>query len=167
MAKAKKKYQKLDTDDNIVRRIGPQAIERDLSSKEIIGIFPGAMALRQENDEQFISVNWLEHCDGNKIFRLRAIVDIQRQKQTSKKLSKNCGFSIVNAQRIYVIGEEFGKEIKLQYMPTSYDPSYVHMLGMPLDNGDTALLGALVREAYQEFYLVSLIEDPSADQIII
>jgi hypothetical protein len=155
---SKGRYSDISDEHHVVRRCGKQVMERDSITNEVVGLFPSALRLRQDIDERYLSVNWLEHCSGSKVERLKAIVAIQRAKAKSK-LSLESGVAILNAARIREIGGSYERKLALRHTPNQVDPSYSRLSGLPLDNSDELLIGALVDEAYSDFMLLSKVDE--------
>lgn len=128
-------------------------IERDTLTNEVVGLFPKAMMLRTERKESYLSVNMLEHYDGNKIEQLKAVVAIQRAKAIGK-LSLQSGVAILKTGRILEIGARNGRSLVVRFTPNANDPSYSRVSGLPLDNSDELLISSLTVEAYQDFMLL-------------
>jgi hypothetical protein len=146
-----KKYSPIADEHHVVRRCGHQVIEWEGDTP--VGLYPWSMMLRK-TDEGYLSANWLEHCPGTKIERLRVIVDIHRRKSRSKKLSPKSGVAVLNSGRISAIARECGHQTSIRYTPSKEDPSYSRISGLPLDNSDMILIGMLADEGYLDFHLL-------------
>jgi len=149
-----KRYVRIADEHHVVRRCAYQVIERDSVTRAVIGLFPAAFRLRQEQNESYLSANWLEQCDGTKLQRLKIIVAIQRQKAKGN-LSPQSGVAILNAGRIREIGVAQRRALAVRHTPNRDDPSYARVSGLPLDNSDDLLLANLAAEAYRDFRLLS------------
>ena len=154
---AKKKYSRIDDKHHVVRRCGYQFMERDVLTNKVVGLFPATMMLRTEIDERYLSVNKLEHCDGNKTEQLKAVVAIQRAKAIGK-LSLKSGVAVLKTGRILEIGTGSGYRLVVRFTPNTDDPSYSRVSGLPLDNSDEILIANLTIEAYQDFMLLADID---------
>ena len=150
----KRKHHRLGGDQHVVRRCGYQVIERDAYSKQVVGLFPSAMGLRTEINEVYLSVNWLEHCPGTKVDRLKTIVAIHRAKARSQ-LSQHSGVSVLKTERLLKIGSEHNRQFGVRCTPSKIDPSYSRISGLPSDNSDESLLSSLAAEAYEDFILLA------------
>ncbi len=146
-----KKYSLVAEDHHVVRRCGYQVIEWE--GDTVVGLYPRSMMLR-ENDEGYLSANWLEHCPGSKIERLRTIVEIYRNKSTSKKLSPKSGVAVLQSGRISAIARQHGHEVSVRYTPNKQDPSYSRISGLPKNNSDMILIGMLANEGFADFHLL-------------
>jgi len=149
----KRKYARIAEEHHVVRRCGNQAIERDKLTNAVVGLFPAAMRLREKIKETYLSANWLEHCDGMKVERLKTIVAIYRKK-AERALSLQSGIAVINAGRIREIGTANGRNLAVRHTPNRDDPSYSRVSGLPLDNFDDLLIASLVEEAYRDFMLL-------------
>ena len=145
----KRKHTKVAVEHHVVRRCGHQVIERDAVTNQVKGLFPAAMRLRTHTNppERYLSTNWLEHCEGTKAERLKAVVAIQRAKAKSP-LSLDSGVAILNAGKVLDIGVAHRHRLLVRHTPTVTDPSYSRVSGLPLDNSDEALIASLAEEAY-------------------
>src|SRR6266702_2787124 len=99
-----RKYAALNVNHHVVRRCGYQVIERDDPTKQVIGLFPTAMMLRVGMAEDYLSVNWLEHCSGAKIDQLKAIIAIHRKKAVGR-LSPDSGVAVSKVDTVLTIGK--------------------------------------------------------------
>ena len=151
---AKKKYTPVTDEHHVVRRCGFQVIERDTLSDRVVGLHPAAIRLRVEINEKYLSVNWLEHCAGTKIERLKAIVATHRAKARTR-LSPRSGVAILKTGRILELGTNHGHRLTVLFVPTGIDPSYSRISGLPLDNSDALLIDSLRDEAYKDFMLLA------------
>jgi len=149
----KRKYAHIVEEHHVVRRCGSQAIERDKLTNAVVGLFPTAMKLREKINEKYLSANLLEHCDGTKVERLKAIVAIYRTK-AERALSMQSGVAVINAGRIREIGGAHRRSLAVRHTPNREDPSYSRVSGLPLDNSDELLIASLVEEAYLDFMLL-------------
>lgn len=150
----KARYSQLKHDQHVVRRCGYQVIERDRATNSVRGLFPAAMQLRREINEQYLSANWLEHCEGTKAERLKAIVAIHREKAKTK-LSPESGIAVMSVGRVLEIGVAHRRRLVARHTPNRADPSYSRISGLPFDNSDESLIARLAEEAYQDFLLLT------------
>jgi hypothetical protein len=155
------KFSRIADEHHVARRCGYQVIERDALSNEVVGLYPTAMKLRQEINETYLSVNWLEHCSGAKIERLRIVIAIHRAKAKTR-LSPHSGVAVLNAGRIGEIGIGHGHRLAIRSTPSKDDASYSRVSGLPLDNSDELLIASLADEAYKDFVLLGDIDAPAS-----
>jgi hypothetical protein len=151
----KKKYSPIAKEHHVVRRCGYQVIERDQVTNNVVGLYPAAMKLRPEMSEEYLSVNWLEHVEGSKNDRLKAIVAIHKAKARSGRLSPHSGVAVLTTGTILEIGTQHGRRLAVRFTPTSVDPSYSRISGLPLNNADELLCAKLADEAFKDFLLLS------------
>lgn len=156
---AKKNYAPIANDHHVVRRCGYQVIERDLTTKQVIGLYPSAMRLRRKiddpkviEDDTYLSTNWLEYFGGSKVARLKQIVAAHRAKMG--RISPDSGVAVLNSGRIEEIGRACRHRLKVLHTGKTSDPSYSRITGLPLDNSDETLLVDLATEAYKDFMLL-------------
>lgn len=152
------KYSPLNGEQHVVRRCPYQSIERDAHTNQVVGLNFLAMRLRTEKGETYLSVNWLEGHQGTKGDRLKALVDLHRKKSQSGRISPMSGLAVVNVGIVVQIGANHSKKLAVKLTSTQLDPTYSRIVGLPLDNGDEMLLGALADEAYKDFMTVGDIE---------
>jgi hypothetical protein len=148
-----RKYARIGDEHHVVRRFGNQVIERDELTNAVVGLFPAAMRLRVKIKETYLSANWLEHCNGTKVERLKVIAAIYRA-IAKTPLSLESGISVMNAGRIRQIGNVHRRNLAVRHTPKRDDPSYSRVSGLPLDNSDDLLTASLAEEAYQDFTLL-------------
>jgi len=115
------------------------------------------MRLRQEIRETYLSTNWLEYHEDDKLACLRSIVAIHRAKAKGR-LSPNSGVAVLKAEQIRDIGSAHDRKLSVRHTPTKNDPSYSRVSGLPLDNSNELLLAALAEEAYRDFTLIRNID---------
>jgi hypothetical protein len=149
----KRRYARIADEHHVVRRCGGQVIEREKLTNAAVGLFPAAMRLRVKINETYLSANWLEHCDGTKVERLKVIVAIFRKK-AERPLSLQSGIVVINAGKIREIGTAHRRNLAVRHTPKREDPSYSRVSGLPLDNSDDLLIASLAEEAYQDFTLL-------------
>lgn len=150
---ARSKYSVIAADHHVVRRCGYQVIERDAVTRQVIGLHPRAMRLRDEINERYLSANWPEHFGGGKAQRLKAIVAIQRAKAKTPP-SLNTGVATLKTGTILEIGVIHRQKLHVTHTPNKVDPSYSRVSGMPPDNSDEVLIASLAEEAFQDFMLL-------------
>jgi hypothetical protein len=151
------RYSQIAEGHHVARRCGYQVIERDVNTNEVVGLYPTAMRLRQNIRETYLSINWLEHCNGTKIERLKVILAIHRAKAKGR-LSPQSGIAVLNIGRVREIGTAHGRNLAVRHTPSRDDPSYSRISGLPLDNADDLLIAGLADEASSDFILVGEID---------
>lgn len=150
------RYRELSDEEHVVRRCPYQRIDRDNTTGQILGIFPKLMELRQalRPPETYLSVNWLEHCPGTSLDRLRAILKILKRKMPTSDFSPESGLALMNVGRVRHIGQARKRKLTIKSTPKKEDPSYARISGMPLDNSDRDLLADLAAEASSQLILL-------------
>ena len=107
-----KRGKSLPGSDHIMRYVPPARLRRD-EDGNVLGILPQAFAHR--NDEDFLSVNWLEHFKKDKASNLRDCVDAQR---AALGVAKNCVFAVAVVGRVEQVCMKKQKAVKIVYQPT-------------------------------------------------
>lgn len=157
----KKNYAPIDDAEHVVRFCHYQKVERDIETEEIRGVFPQAFELRTDINEQYLSVNHLEHCQGGVAERLAGIVGHLRSKLHPDAMVAGAGVAILNSKRVKDIGARRGLSLRVLGTPNR-DPSYARVTGLPLANGDTVLLTHLANEASLRLHLIAEIDAVAA-----
>ena len=92
-----KRGNSLPGQDHIMRYVPPARLRRD-EDGNVLGILPQAFAHR--NDEDFLSVNWLEHFKKDKASNLRDCVDAQR---ATLNVGKNCVYAVAMVDKVKLV----------------------------------------------------------------
>ena len=95
-----------------MRYVPPARLRRD-EDGNVLGILPVAFAHR--NDEDFLSVNWLEHFKKDKASNLRDCVDAQR---ATLKVGKNCVYAVAVVDKVKLVCIKKQKPVRIVYQPT-------------------------------------------------
>ena len=143
----KTKGMNLPDRDNVARHVPWKKLRRDDNDK-ILGILPQAFELR--NEEQSLSVNWLEYYEGSREDRLRELVNALR---TSRNLNKKDAFGIGNVGKIKSVCLNNSANVRVVYSPTKSIPDHCDIRNIPRD--DLTLLAAVAEDAFSELVLNS------------
>lgn len=130
----------LPDDNHVMRRVSSSKLRRDENDK-VIGFNAQAFALRP--NEESLSVNWLEHFEGD--HDARAIQTIQ-ELRSAQNISKKSAFGIANVSNIKEICKKNRALVKIVYAPTDNIPSHSEIRRLPSD--DLSLQEALATEAF-------------------
>lgn len=144
MTKVKKGQQLPDT-DHVVRHVPWTRLRKD-EDENVIGILPQALKLRDE--EEALSVDWLECFDGIHEDRIRQAVVHFRSLRT---IGPKSGFSIGNVGNIKRICNRQKSSIRIIYAPSKSNSA--HSLIQRLPREDMAVLEALATEVFVDFVL--------------
>jgi hypothetical protein len=143
----------LPDQDHVIRHVPWKRLRRD-EDGNILGFLHEAFALRP--GEESLSVNWLEHFDGNHDARTKkSIQEIRAAKDISKK--SQCAFGIGNVGNIKEICKKNDALVKIVYAPTRDIPSHSEIRRLPRD--DLSLLEALATDAFCELVRNAHVEE--------
>lgn len=109
---AVKRGNSLPGQDHIMRYVPPARLRRD-EDGNVLGILPQAFAHR--NDEDSLSVNWLEHFKKDKASNLRDCVDAQR---ATLNVGKNCVYAVAVVDKVKLVCVKKQKPVRIVYQPT-------------------------------------------------
>lgn len=126
--------------DHVVRHVSWNKLQKD-ENDNVLGFLPQAFALRENEDG--LSVNWIEHFDGCHDERIAKTIQELRKTISVKPKS---AFGISTVQAIKQTCRNTPKAIRVVYWPN--DNNVTHSLIRHLPPDDSALLDALSKEAF-------------------
>lgn len=144
--------QALPEDHSVVRFCPPKHIERDPDTEEIVGIFPEAWKLRENEDS--LSVNWLEFFDDEGLSQLNHCI---AQFKTNLKINKRSAFAVCQVAVFKNICSSRSNIVKIVYSPE--DGNLSHSSIKRIKSDDHELLAEISYKA------VKLIFDNNDSQI--
>jgi hypothetical protein len=156
MPRRQRRRPDIPADEHVARHCNHQRVIRDRVTKQITGIYPQAFELRPQLKETYLSVNHFECLRGTLAAQFKEILAILR---TKRSCGKDSALARLNAGEIITCGQERGHSLRLRASGSRNDPSYVQLLGLPLDNSDQLLLGNLAKRACVEVRAVSEIDE--------
>ena len=130
----------LPDDNHVMRRVSSSKLRRD-ENDNVIGFNPQAFELRP--NEESLSVNWLEHFDGDHDAK---IIRVIKELRSTQKITKKSAFGIANVGNIKEICRKQHALVKIVYAPTDKIPSHSEIRRLPCD--DLTLREALATEAF-------------------
>ncbi len=139
---------------HVVRHIPFPNLRKNGDGK-VIGILPQAFQHRQ--NEEYLSVNWLEYFELDKSSNLsetkKSIIEAKR----SKKISANSRLAIGNVGKIKeaLLKKEIGN-IRIAYAPSKANPAHSGIYNLPKEDYD--LMAMLAEELFDEMHIVSAIK---------
>lgn len=130
--------------DHIMRYVPPSRLRRD-EDGNVFGILPQAFAYR--NDEDFLSVNWLEYFKKDKASNLRDCVDAQRATLT---VGKNCVYAVAMVEKVRLVCVKKQKPVRIVYQPTT--GNMAHSAFHVQHNDDLNVMSDLALEFEREMH---------------
>ena len=127
-----------------MRYVPPARLRRD-EDGNVLGILPEAFAHR--NDENFLSVNWLEHFKKDKASNLRECVDAQR---ATLKVGKNCVYAVAVVDKVKQVCVKKLKPVRIVYHPTKGNAA--HSALYVQHNEDLNVMSDLAHEFEKEMH---------------
>jgi hypothetical protein len=138
------KGMKLPDQDEVMRYVPWSRLRRD-ENENVIGVLPQAYAMRL--DEEGLSVNWLEHFQGDRQERINQSVAVFRATiEVGKKSAYAVG--VVGVVKQTALAQN--RELKIVYCPEENNQAHSEIRKIPDD--DLALLQSLADDAFT--YLV-------------
>ena len=122
----------------------PARLRRD-EDGNVLGILAEAFAHR--NNEDYLSVNWLEHFKKDKASNLRDCVDAQR---ATLKVGKNCVYAVAMVDKVKLVCVKKQKPVRIVYHPTKGNAA--HSALYVQHNEDLNVLSDLVIEFEKEIH---------------
>lgn len=138
MQKYKRGYL-LPDDNHVIRHVSPNRLIKD-DDGNVLGVFPQAFALRP--NEESLSVNWLEHFDGDHDARIKQTVHELRAAIGVKSKS---AFGVAVVGNIKEICKKNGSAVRIVYDPRKNIDSHAEIRNFPRD--DLSLLEDLANGA--------------------
>lgn len=131
--------QYLPETDHIVRIIKPGQIMWNDDKTATLGVFPAAFRLRE--DEENLSVSWLEHFAGAKHERLVRVRD-----HAEIEMKRNYGLAILNVGEVKVTCERTGAKVRMIHEPTERNPAHSAIHRYPRENDELfSLLASMAK----------------------
>ena len=130
-----------------MRYVPPARLRRDEDGK-VLGILHQAFAHR--NNEDYLSVNWLEHFKKDKASNLRDCVDAQR---ATLKVGKNCVYAVAMVDKVKQVCINKQKSVRIVYHPIQ--GNVAHSALHVQHNEDLNVMSDLALEFEKEMHLNS------------
>lgn len=118
---------------------------RDENTKAAIGIFPEAFSLRE--GERDLSVSWLEYFSGDRMQRLRQVID-----HAELELNPRHGFATLQVGIFADICAAHSAKVRIIHEPTDGNPAHSSVHRYPRENQE--LVAVLANLASQHLTVV-------------
>jgi len=132
----------LPDEDHVMRYVPWTKLRRD-ENEHVIGFLPQAFELREE--EQSLSLNWLEYFSGDRNQRIRESVNMFRG---IRKVGAKSAYGIGNVRHIKEVCDSNGARVRIVYEPDRENRAHSEIRRLPRD--DLGLLDALATQAFVE-----------------
>jgi hypothetical protein len=136
------KITNLPNEDHVMRYVPWTKLRKD-EDDNVLGFLGEAFKLKP--DEPYLSVNWLEHFDGDREVKIQAAVKTFR---STLKVGTKSAFGIGNVGRIKEICRVRGANVRIVHEPEEDNQSHSAIRRFPRD--DVMLLDALAADAFLE-----------------
>lgn len=139
--------QQLPDDHHILRRVSWVRLRRNADG-EVVGCLPQAFELRE--NEQDLSVSWLEHHNGvTHAERIgQSVIELRvASRRCGTKIGPKCGFAVACVRKVKEVCGGLRKQIRIVYAPSDM-ASHAVIKNLPRD--DMSLLEAFAAEAFTE-----------------
>lgn len=140
-----KKGQQLLDEHNVMRLVPFNRLRRD-GDDNVLGFLPQAFQLRPQ--EESLSVNWIEHFDGNHSTQVASCIKAIR---IHLEVRKKSAFGIANVKKIKEICNTKSRTVRIVYAPSEGNDSHTVIQKLPID--DLEMLDALAIEAFSKLVL--------------
>lgn len=127
-----------------MRYVPPARLRRD-EDGNVLGILPVAFAHRNQDD--FLSVNWLEYFKRDKASNLRDCVDVQR---ATLNVGKNCVYAVAVVDKVTLVCVKKQKPVRIVYQPTK--GNMTHAALHVQHNEDLIVMSVLALEFEKEMH---------------
>jgi hypothetical protein len=132
----------LPNEDHVMRYVPWSKLRRD-EKEQVIGFLPTAFELRE--NEQSLSLNWLEYFSGDRNHKIRESVDTFRR---VRKVGAKSAYGIGKVGQIKDICDAHGARVRIVYEPDVDNLAHAGIRRLPPD--DLSLLDALASQAFTE-----------------
>ena len=130
----------LPDEDHVMRYVPWSRLRKD-EDENVFGILPQALAPRE--NEQPLSLNWLEYFSGDRDQRIRDSVSVFRR---SMRVEAKSGYGVGNVGQIKEICDSYGARVRIVYDPEADNLAHSEIRRLPRD--DLGLLDALAAQAF-------------------
>lgn len=144
----------LPDDDHVMRYVAWTRLRKDGDDDRVLGFLPVAFQ-RRENEES-LSLNWLEWFGGDRDSQIKASVIMFRK---TIDVGTKSAFGVGNVRKIRDVCRAHNANVRIVYEPIDDNPAHVGIRRLPRD--DLALLEALAADAFVD--LVHNAAIPQAD----
>jgi hypothetical protein len=139
------KGKNLPDEDHVIRYVPWGRLRKD-EDENVLGFLPQAFQLRPE--EAYLSVNWVEHYDGDRETQIRLSVWAMRN-SFERPLGAKSAFAIGNVAQVKKTAQAFGSRVRVVHEPElPTNPGHSAIRQLPRD--DLNLLDALAADAFTE-----------------
>ncbi|MEO6198734.1 MAG: hypothetical protein ABIO68_02185 [Sphingomicrobium sp.] len=114
----------------------------------VIGVLPQAYQRRE--DEESISVNWLERTPGSRKAQLIQAVVMIRNTQPSGRVGAKARLAVSEVQTFKTVCRNQGSKVRIVHDPIDGNEPHSEVRQIPRD--DQMLLDAIVKEAVEGHY---------------
>lgn len=122
----------LPDEDHVMRHVSNKRLLRDENGNAIGGFLPQAFELRDEEDG--LSVNWLEYFNGSHQQNIEASIQTFR---TTRRIGKTSAFGISAVKKIQDVCAEHGaNKVRVVSRPSKKNKSHSTIIRIPRDNLD-------------------------------
>lgn len=146
----------LPDSDEVTRWVKPKLLGRDDDGNVVVDgkgrprlIFPQAFELR--DDEESLSVTWLQHFGATRAVHLPLAADAFRQTTDSGKLQANSAFAIAEVRRIKEAGTAHDTKLRILLDPIDGNSGHSEIRRFPREL--SSLHSVLADEVFVERYL--------------
>ena len=108
-------------------------IETDRDGRPLF-IFPQAFALR--DDEEYLSVTWVDFFGPHRLGNLKAAADAFRESTDSKRLAAKSAFAVANVAKIAACCREHGHSVRIVEEPVDSNDGHAAIRRYPRDVGE-------------------------------
>lgn len=137
-------------DDDVARHLGRTHLETDPETGEVIGVFNTAFDLKVAKKEKAVSVNHLQHFEGETVGQLRSIkTDMIAVGYT---VGNRSAYVIVEVSAIEDCGDRCSVPLAVYKKPEPGNDSHSEIRGLPVDNSNLELRESLAQVASRKLF---------------
>jgi hypothetical protein len=131
--------------DHVVRHVNSQLLIRDDATGNVIGCFPQAFQLKQ--DEKYLSASWLEFFPGAKGQQVASVIAAMAAARTVKP---SHGFALGIVGEVKDACSSFGLKIRVIHEPAKSNPNPAYTAIRNYKSDELELLQLLAGDAWSE-----------------
>ena len=153
----------LPDQDEVTRWIKPKLLGRDDNGNVVLDnqgrpkfVFPAAFELRE--DEDSLSVTWLQHFGNGRVQHLPKAAEAFRKSTNSGKLQAHSAFAIAGVASIKETGASHDSKLRILEDPIDGNPGHTEIRRYPREMSELQVV--LAAETFAERHLYEKVKTP-------
>lgn len=144
------RYEKLPSDNHVLRYAAYNRLQRDPETDEPLALAHQAFHLRPEDDGQ-LSLTWVEYFEGSRAEQLEKAIKCYRASMTTPiKAGAKSAFGVAVVQKIIDVFEDFTPSLRVRVLHDPTDKNEAHAIISQYKDEYAALLDMLAHSVFSE-----------------